>query len=76
MHTVTVRGINGNCGAAIIEVLVIDYPDYFTPNNDGYHDTWNIKTLQDYPEAEIFVFDRFGKLIKRLTPKGTGWQLP
>ncbi len=73
VHTVSVRGINGTCGAAVIEVVVIDYPKYFTPNGDGYHDSWNISSLQDYPEAQIFIFNRFGKLIKTLKPDGPGW---
>ncbi|PHQ30870.1 T9SS type B sorting domain-containing protein [Leeuwenhoekiella nanhaiensis] len=73
VHTVTVRGVNGTCGAAVIEVVVIDFPKYFTPNNDGFHDTWNISSLQDYPEAQIFIFNRFGKLIKSLQPNGPGW---
>ncbi|MFI8380121.1 choice-of-anchor L domain-containing protein [Leeuwenhoekiella sp. NPDC079379] len=72
-HTVTVRGINGTCGVTTVEVQVIDFPKYFTPNNDGYHDTWNITALEEYPEAQIFIFDRFGKLIKNLFPSGPGW---
>ena len=72
-HTVTVRGKNGSCGSTTIQVQVIDYPRYFTPNNDGYHDTWNITSLSDYPEAQIFIFDRFGKLIKNISPSGIGW---
>ena len=73
VHTVTVRGVNGTCGEAMLEVQVINYPKYFTPNNDGYHDTWNISSLDDHPEAQIFIVDRFGKLIKKLTPTGPGW---
>jgi len=73
VHTITVRGINGTCGEAMLEVQVINYPKYFTPNNDGYHDTWNITSLDDHPEAQIFIFDRFGKLIKNIAPTGPGW---
>ena len=73
VHLVTVRGVNGTCGAATLEVQVINYPKFFTPNNDGYHDTWNIESLEDHPEAQIFIFDRFGKLIKNIAPTGRGW---
>ena len=72
-HLITVRGINGTCGATTVEVQVINFPKYFTPNNDGYHDTWNITSLEDYPEAQIFIFNRFGKLLKSLSPQGPGW---
>ena len=71
-HVVTVRDVNG-CGIGTATVLVIDYPLYFTPNNDGYHDTWNIVGASTLPGAKIYIFDRLGKLIKQLSPLGQGW---
>jgi len=71
-HIVTVRDING-CGITVTSVLVIDYPEFFTPNGDGYHDTWNIVGIATQPDAVIYVFDRFGKLLKQLSPTGNGW---
>ena len=53
--------------------LVIDYPHYFTPNGDGIHDFWNIKGLDNFPSVKIYIFDRYGKLIKQILPKGPGW---
>jgi gliding motility-associated-like protein len=40
-------------------------PNYFTPNNDGYNDFWKINglTREFYKEAEIIIFDRYGKVI-------------
>lgn len=38
-------------------------PDVFTPNNDGQNDTWELKGLEEYPEAEVTVFDRWGHAI-------------
>jgi gliding motility-associated-like protein len=57
----------------ILDVQIIDYPHYFTPNGDGYNDTWNIKGLGGQPNAKIYIFDRHGKLIKQLSSKGQGW---
>ena len=54
-------------------IIVIGYPKFFTPNGDGYHDTWNILGIANQPNAKIFIFDRYGKLIKQLSPSGTGW---
>jgi valyl-tRNA synthetase len=68
-----------SCDELIIDsVSIIDYPHFFTPNGDGYHDTWNIVGLGNYPEARIFIFDRYGKLLKQLSPEsdvteGEGW---
>ncbi|MFP9100102.1 choice-of-anchor L domain-containing protein [Flavobacterium sp. RHBU_24] len=49
-------------------VSVIDYPKFFTPNGDGINDYWNIVGMITHPEARIYIFDRYGKLIKQLSP--------
>jgi gliding motility-associated-like protein/uncharacterized repeat protein (TIGR01451 family) len=80
-HTVTVYDTtNGNintinsCGTLLIsDVQIIDYPRFFTPNGDGYNDLWNITGLTDFHKAEIYIFDRHGKLLKQLNPQGEGW---
>jgi gliding motility-associated-like protein len=41
----------------------IEIPDIITPNNDGYNDTWKIKNIDMFPNAEVFVFTRWGKLV-------------
>ncbi|SDR67155.1 gliding motility-associated C-terminal domain-containing protein [Formosa sp. Hel1_31_208] len=71
-HTVTVRDKIG-CGEASDDVTVMDYPKFFTPNGDGYNDTWNITDIDNQPNAKIYIFDRYGKLIKQLSPSGIGW---
>ncbi|WP_411377526.1 T9SS type B sorting domain-containing protein [Flavobacterium psychrophilum] len=54
--------------------MIINYPKFFTPNGDGYNETWNIPNLKiTNPNAMIFIFDRFGKLIKQMTPTSDGW---
>tara|TARA_B100001179_G_C18587854_1_gene403147 strand:- start:1003 stop:2082 length:1080 start_codon:yes stop_codon:yes gene_type:complete len=72
-HLVYVRGVGGGCGEAVMDVTVVKYPKYFTPNQDGYNDTWNITSLKEHTEAEIHIFDRYGKLLKKISPAGRGW---
>ncbi|HNP34121.1 MAG TPA: T9SS type B sorting domain-containing protein, partial [Flavobacterium sp.] len=55
------------------EVSVIDYPHYFTPNGDGINDYWNIVGLGGQPNAKIYIFDRYGKLMKQISSTGLGW---
>ena len=71
-HVVTARDLNG-CGETQVVVYVIDYPLYFTPNGDGYNDTWNIVGFANQNSAKILIFDRFGKLLKQISPSGPGW---
>ena len=69
-----VRDKNG-CGIAILQVFVTGFPKYFTPNADGYNDTWNLKGWSsDYTQqSKIYIYDRYGKLIKQLAPWSEGW---
>jgi gliding motility-associated-like protein len=71
-HIVTVRDLVG-CGSSSVIVIVIGYPLYFTPNEDGFHDTWNIIGIADQLNAKIFIYDRYGKLLKQMSPSSTGW---
>lgn len=71
-YTVFVRDKKG-CGEDATEVTIIDYPKFFTPNNDGFNDYWQIKGINKFPNSKIFIFDRYGKLLKQLSPIGLGW---
>jgi len=69
---VIARDVNG-CGIGSNSLIVMDYPLYFTPNGDGFNDTWNITGITNQPAAKIFIYDRYGKLIKQLSPSSSGW---
>ena len=61
-------------GQVSFDIGVVDYPNYFTPNNDGYHDTWNIIGIAEFDaSANIYIFDRYGKLLKQISPLTPGW---
>lgn len=59
----------------IIEISIIGYPKFFTPNGDGTNDFWQIQGIssQFQPNSSIYIFDRYGKLLKQLPPLGSGW---
>ncbi len=72
IHKVTITDVN-NCTDVTKKVMVLGYPNYFTPNSDGFNDFWNIYYFDEQPNARIFIYDRYGKLLKQLSPQSPGW---
>ncbi len=72
IHIITITDGKG-CWSEVVEVLVIDYPHFFTPNGDGVNDTWQIIGIEGIPISIIYIFDRYGKLLSQLDPDGPGW---
>jgi gliding motility-associated-like protein len=67
------RDKNG-CGISdYFPFYVLDYPRFFTPNDDGINDLWMIKNLDLFPKATITIFNRYGKLLKMLKSTSQGW---
>jgi gliding motility-associated-like protein len=74
IYTVYAKDVNGCLPIKQSNtVTTISYPNYFTPNGDTYNDTWNISGLTPEFKAKIYIFDRYGKLIKEINPYASGW---
>ena len=73
-YTILVRDKNG-CGVASLEVPVVEFPKFFTPNNDGVNDTWAIKGANSifFPDSEVNIFNRFGKVVAQISIDNPGW---
>ncbi|MCF1423279.1 T9SS type B sorting domain-containing protein, partial [Mangrovimonas futianensis] len=67
-HTVTVTDSAGCTAMATIYLEFIDpcIPNYFTPNGDGVADTWGPDCVDNYPDLEFSIFDRYGRKIVTL----------
>lgn len=75
MHQMYVKDLNG-CGTlGPVDVAVLGIPNYFTPNNDGYNDRWNMKGVSENfnKNTVIRIFNRYGKFLKQIDPTGEGW---
>ncbi|MBA0883736.1 T9SS type B sorting domain-containing protein [Flavobacterium undicola] len=74
IHEVYIRDKNG-CGITNETIAILGVPKYFTPNNDGFNDYWNIKGINSEFNSKtvIHIFDRYGKLIKDINPQSQGW---
>ncbi|PWK17740.1 gliding motility-associated-like protein [Xanthomarina spongicola] len=71
-HVIEIIDLNG-CASAIKNIVIIDAPLFFTPNNDGYNDTWHITGVNQLEGTVVYIFDRYGKLIKTLNHSSPGW---
>lgn len=69
-----IRDKNG-CGINAQDISILGYDRYFSPNGDGINDRWKVKgangNFQD--DSRVYIYDRYGKLLKTLDPFGPGW---
>ncbi|MXN90989.1 T9SS type B sorting domain-containing protein [Flavobacterium sp. Sd200] len=72
IYTVYVND-KSQCGFLTKEVVLLNYPKYFTPNGDGTHETWHIRYSWMEPGMLVYIFDRFGKLITSFDAQSEGW---
>ncbi|HQG56212.1 MAG TPA: gliding motility-associated C-terminal domain-containing protein, partial [Bacteroidales bacterium] len=60
---------NNGCTATLdVEVTFtgtncLEVYEVITPNGDGKNDVWIIRNIEMYPDAEVFVYNRWGRLI-------------
>jgi gliding motility-associated-like protein len=71
-YTMNVRDKN-DCGIVTQPVYLLNYPRFFTPNNDGFNDNWQIIASDSDATLEIHIFDRYGKRLTTLHPLSKGW---
>lgn len=71
-HQITIKDIYG-CGEVYVDLCTLDYPKFFTPNSDGFNDYWNLENTYCGKITAIFIFDRFGRFLTQIDPKGLGW---
>jgi len=66
LYTLTVTAENGCISKASVQVFVADLifiPDAFTPNGDGINDRWEIRNMEKFPDAEVYVYNHWGEVI-------------
>jgi gliding motility-associated-like protein len=75
IYTIIVNDKNGCAPNAKLQVSVLQFPKFFTPNGDGKNDTWLVKGANKtfYPNSSINIFNRFGKLVAQIPVDGQGW---
>lgn len=69
---------NVGCGTASDEMTVTVYetvkvPNTFTPNGDGYNDTWEIELLRIFSDAVVEVYNTTGNLVYKSIGYSQPW---
>ncbi len=50
----------------------LEIPKFFTPNGDNTNDVWQVKD-QDHTVKDIYIFNRYGKLLHTMNTFTRGW---
>lgn len=72
LQTAYIREKSG-CGEHTKQFVVLVFPPFFTPNNDTYNDVWEVTGMENYPQAQVTIFDRYGKLVALLSKSKMSW---
>lgn len=58
------------------DTLIVDdlvFANFFSPNDDGYNDTFIILNLENYPTNSLKVFNRWGEVVYKAEPYLNDW---
>lgn len=74
-HEITVTDANlcGNSNTISFEIKFPFYPKFFTPNSDGFNDNWKLTEFEVLSKYKIYIYDRYGKLLKELLSDNDHW---
>ena len=74
IHTLYIKDKFG-CETQEYQFSILEYPKFFTPNEDGDNDIWKIEGYKKgfYTISEVYIYNRFGKLIYTIDKNSEGW---
>jgi gliding motility-associated-like protein len=72
LQTAYIREKNG-CEGTTQDFIILVFPAFFTPNNDTFNDVWEVNGIENYPQAQVTIFDRYGKLLTELNASKMSW---
>lgn len=62
VHEMIVQSRYG-CYSAEKTFGVLGIPNFISPNGDGRNDYWEVRGLEAYPNTNVKIFDRYGKIF-------------
>ncbi|PCE63995.1 T9SS type B sorting domain-containing protein [Sediminicola luteus] len=71
-HIFYVQDVQG-CHVYSQGYTVVDFPRFFSPNNDTANNSWGLIGPDTFNNYTIFIFDRYGKLLTQLNSSNPEW---
>jgi gliding motility-associated-like protein len=72
-----VGDVCGNAAASEFKEVFVEcpimIPNVFTPGNDGNNDLFVIRNIEDYPNSELVVLNRWGVEVFKATGYKNDW---
>ncbi len=65
----TVYARENGCLPVSKNAVIISVPNFISPNNDGYNDTWSLRGLELFQQCNVKIFDRYGKIFVDSEPQ-------
>ena len=79
IYSVFATDANG-CSTGISNIVIaasdvdcLHIPNVFTPNGDGVNDEWIIENIEFFPDAHIFVYNRWGQALYKGRGNSERW---
>jgi len=73
--TQIINGCEGQKTEIIVEItqkqLTIKYPKFFSPNGDGIHEQWNVRSGD--LTGDVYIYDRTGRMLQQMKTTDRGW---
>lgn len=77
VYTLTVSDASDKCKSKDSVTVFVErpimIPNAITINGDGKNDTWEIKNIESFPNAEFLVYNRWGTLVWKSTGYLKNW---
>lgn len=69
----TINGCEYTDEVTVVILAAIIPDNAFTPNADGFNDTWYIDRITEWPNAQIVVYSRWGQKVYEVTNYSNDW---
>jgi len=77
IYEICLVGCPSNCDTAVVNILItgdLEIPDIITPNGDGNNDSFVIRGIENFPENELIIFNRWGNKVYEAVNYGNDWR--